>query len=291
MNLLELLQKEIADLKLTDLELIARYIYIRTGEILEYNPAYDVASKQGKRALSLEYFNIKKMHTRYIICHTWSTIYRDLLLAFGIKAIKIRKGDHSRVLYQIKNDYYMADMTTNHEDIYRIKFGLETKNNYKIKNTKEENNQLIKHWDEQLGYIKGMRTETALALLKKELQEKYPLEEDYLFQVYQIIQSIINIPRNIQMGNVSGRKYIRFLLQLFLEDKYQSCTSKIYNLEQSIYIQAYGMKCKNQSHFYFYQEMENGNYELQEISFALIEYFEKSRHFNAVFSRNLRKAM
>lgn len=45
MNLLEKLRQEIAALRLSDLLVIARYIYVRTGELFEYDPFYNVTDE------------------------------------------------------------------------------------------------------------------------------------------------------------------------------------------------------------------------------------------------------
>ena len=88
MNLLELLKQELKTKNIIDKELIARYIYIRIGELFDYDESY--------------------------LFENW-----------------------------------------------------------------DEQQNIVNQWDKQIGYRKN--TEIMLSMLKKELQEKYPNKEDYIY--------------------------------------------------------------------------------------------------------------
>ena len=123
MNLLELLKQELKTKNIIDKELIARYIYIRIGELFDYDESY--------------------------LFENW-----------------------------------------------------------------DEQQNIVNQWDKQIGYRKN--TEIMLSMLKKELQEKYPNKEDYIYNSYKAVQYIMQFPKE-RMEHTSGRKYIHFLLKYFLE--------------------------------------------------------------------------
>lgn len=289
MNLFYLLQKELESKNISDPVLIARYIYIRTGELFEYNPSYDVVSLKQQQELTNENPDPQNITSFNYICYSWSNLYCSLLKLFGINAELVDKLCHRAVKYTIDNQEYYADLMKDFGDVFRIKFGLKTLNNYPVG---EENNkeQIVAEWDQKIGYRKSIKTEAVLEQLKQELQAKYPKEEDYIYNTYKVVQYLLNVPRN-GVGHVSGRNYIRYLLSFFLEDKFQSCTSRIYNVEKSIYIQVYGVQINGQSHFYLYQEMTNGFYEFQEVTPYIVDYFIKSKNFNSSYIRNITKIM
>jgi phosphoglycolate phosphatase-like HAD superfamily hydrolase len=288
MNLFELLKGELSALNITDKELVARYIYIRTGELFNYNPACEVADSQLLETMINEKINIYKITNFKLICYSWARMFKQLLNAFGIKAEEKKGFCHLYVEYEINNQTYVADLMKDYEDIFRIKFGLKTENNYQKEVTEKTKQSQIERWDKAIHYKKGITTEKVLEELKKELKEKYLDASDYIANCTKVISHLINIQRkNVTLGFISGRKYIHYLLKFFLEDYYQSCSSEFYNKDQGIYMTLYGIKTEKNTIYYIYQKRANGTYEMKEVPKHIIQFLLGLQTLEKIYTRNL----
>ena len=104
MDLARDLEEEIKNLNLTDELSIARYIYIRTGELFDYSMAYLATDYSNpievKRSDEIKYQKIDIHHVLdfNLVCTSWAYLYVDLLTYFGIKAEVIDSNYHGYAL-------------------------------------------------------------------------------------------------------------------------------------------------------------------------------------------------
>lgn len=286
MNLLELLREELSQKNIVDKVLIARYIYIQMGELFEYDPSYDVANRKLQEELKIKKLDPKHITDFNIICYSWSDLYANLLREFGIDAKDVPGIGHHFVEYRIDNKDYYADLTLDYNDIFRIKFGLATVNNYPINTPEEKRNKIVAEWDQKIGYRKNMKTETVLEMLKQELQAKYPNLQEYTLNVYKVIEYILNVPRNY-VRPMSGRKYIYHLLKFFLGEEHSVHTSKFYNIDSNIYIQAYRLQLLEKEYFYIYQKEGKQYYKFHEVPEKTIKFLLNAKTLKSQYSQNI----
>ncbi len=292
MDLLELLKSEVSMLNIKDKFAIARYIYIRTGELFEYDPLYEVIDSNDRETqfeLINKKIDIRNVTDFNVICYSWSHMYHDLLKEFDIDSNIVKTFCHNHVIIKIDEKEYIADLMKDYQDIFLTKFGLQTKYNHQTLTTREEQNEQLKQIDEQINYYKGIHTEEVLAQVKMELQSKYKDSDDYMYNAFKTVTNIMNFHRT-NVGYISGRVYIRYLLRYFLEDDYKPCSARIYNANNDTYIQAYSVESKNKQHYFIYQKMNNGYYEMNEVNKNLIEYLVKSKTYKSTYSKNLHLA-
>lgn len=294
MDLLELLKTEIHALNITDKVAIARYIYIRIGELFEYDPLYEVIDSNNYEAqfeLINKRIDIRNVTDFNVICYSWSHMYHDLLKAFDIDSEVVETFCHNHVVAKIDEKEYIADLMKDYQDLFLIKFGLKTKYNYQMLTTKAEQKSQLDLLDKEINYYKGIHTEDVLQQIKTELQSKYKDSDDYMYNTFQTVANIMNFHRkNVNVGYISGRVYIRYLLRYFLDDSYKACSARIYNTNDDTYIQAYSVKSKNKEHYFIYQKMNNNYYEMNEINKNLVEYLIKSKNYKSSYSKNLHLA-
>ena len=128
MNLLQQMKKEIHQLNLKSKEEIAYFLYVRTGELFYYDPHYLFGTNEEKRDLEQNRVDIQNVYDFNIICCSWAHLYATLLHTFHIQAKVIENEYHSYVEFTIKDQEYIADITTGNMDINEIKFGKKIQN-------------------------------------------------------------------------------------------------------------------------------------------------------------------
>ena len=121
MDLVVKLKQEIEKLQLQNSLEIAYFLYIRTGEIFEYDPRWEVASDKEAKQIFEKKIDIHNISSFKIVCSSWAYLYADLLQEFNIPAEVIGKR-HLKVKFWIEKEEYIADITDHYEDIWRIKF-------------------------------------------------------------------------------------------------------------------------------------------------------------------------
>lgn len=292
MDLLEMLNYEIKELQLTDKFQIARYIYIRTGELFNYDPLYEVldsSEKDKQFELINKRIDIRNVTDFNVICYSWANMYKDLLTEFGIKAKVIESFCHNHVDFLVDDKKYTADLMRDYQDLFLTKFGLPTKYNYQLMKTKEEQQVELHEVDNKINYRKGINTEDVLKLIKEELKDKYKDSDDYMYNTFKTVSTIMNFHRE-NVGYISGRVYIRYLLKYFLDDSYKPCSARIYNKEDNTYIQAFSVESKNKQHYFIYQKMNNNYYEMNEVNKTIVEYLVNSKSYDSTYSKNLHLA-
>ena len=110
---------------------LAYAIYVLLGKVLYYSPLYAVTKKL---AVVLEPRDVTIINP-FVICYTWSEIYKAALEKYGIKSyIDNRNKAHSFVVLECDESSIIADATKSSfcnvydisNDITSIKFGLDT---------------------------------------------------------------------------------------------------------------------------------------------------------------------
>lgn len=106
-------------------------IYVLLGQALYYSPLYATT----KRIDTVPHYSEVTLDNPYIICYTWSEIYKTLITKYGIESyIDNRNKSHSFVVLNVDGINIIADATKSSNcsiydisnDITSIKFGLET---------------------------------------------------------------------------------------------------------------------------------------------------------------------
>lgn len=106
-------------------------IYVLLGKVLYYSPLYATTKKLGV----VPQPSTVTPNSPFVICYTWSEIYKELLTKYGIEAyIDNRNKSHSFVVFESDGINIMADATKSSfctvydisNDLTSIKFNLET---------------------------------------------------------------------------------------------------------------------------------------------------------------------
>ena len=97
MNLLELLKQELKTKNIIDKQLIARYIYIRIGELFDYDESYLFENWDEQQKLKESIVDKKQIIYFKLICYNWSKLYKELLNDFGIEAELVPDFGHQYV--------------------------------------------------------------------------------------------------------------------------------------------------------------------------------------------------
>ncbi len=277
MDLLKKLQNEVKLLQLKDKLVIARFLYIRTGEIFEYDEAFFTYHNMSKNQKKIFYdeIDIHKVKKFRAVCASWARMFVKLLSAFDISGIYVEDDYywHAYVKFYIDKKVYVADMTGNFEDIVNIKFGLQTLNFYHptaffsdiLKNLNKKLDLL--EIDKVINYYKGIYTDEVLTMIKKEIYAIFYTNDLQLIEkVFEVIMLIINIERpNINF--FSGSIYIIRLLEFFLGNlKDYVVHSDVYDKERlefkEVIVNTYGEDMQ----FFLYEKNEDGYFKLQKVS-------------------------
>lgn len=279
MNILELLKNEINILKIDNKYKIARYLYIRTGEIFNYDPIYVFSSEEIRELLKKKKINSKNVTSFDLICFSWANLYAELLESFNIKYQIIRNDNHAAIIVVIDNKMFLADLTNRNIDISRIKFGTKIQNFYQIYRNKNEEKFSFQQIDNEI-YTKGVELEKTISKLKTSaniLKTQMPIDE-YNYFFFNLIQKIVNIPRE-NVGFMSGIVFISELLKEFNFDKNNFRNTHYFDINKKIFIDVYETLVNGNSHYFAYQKY-NKNYRLQEISKEDVIFFSNKYLFN-----------
>lgn len=206
MNLLELLRQEIATLHLDSPMIIARYIYLRIGELFEYDPNYNIADEQQLKKIKEKVIDIRNVDSCYLICYSWARMYHELLKELGIHSKIIHAFCHDYVEIFIGDCKITADMTQDYQDISYIKFGMKQSNFYmgSVRNDQKE----IHCIDNILKYSTEISMEEAVELVQQDLLKENDNVFDYCRNAMKVIEQIMSIQRK-NVGYISGKQFIK----------------------------------------------------------------------------------
>ena len=168
-DLLQILELEINLLRLRKNKYaIARYIYIRLGELFCYDANLAYANDLQRRYIRNKRINIRCVTDFDIVCDAYSYMYVELLNHFNIDAEIVDNVVHVYVVYTIDDKTYLADLTTGNIDITRIKFGMKPIYNRQILPVAPKEDKTFDEIDKCI-YFNDITTEKVLAYLKQEL--------------------------------------------------------------------------------------------------------------------------
>lgn len=259
MNLVKSLKIEIDYLKIDNQYEIARYIYIRLGELFNYDPLYIFGNGYEKEFIKNKRINVYNVDDYDLTCMSWSYMYVELLKVFGIKAEVIKNDIHAAVVLVIDNKKFLADLTNANEDITNIKFGLPIKNFQQINSDKEDIFNFDKI-DEKV-YLKDEKKEKLLENLKQKLEfmKQNQVLENYDYLIFKLIEKIINETNNI--GFVSGVTFINRILD---ELDCKIVKHHYLNKELKEFLEVYCLIKNLKKYYFIYQKSNDGMYELYE---------------------------
>lgn len=263
MNLLDVLSTEINQLNLSEPYAIARYIYVRTGELFNYNPVYIFASEKQRDILKKLRVDIENVQDFNIICYSWAPMYVDLLRSFNINAKVIKNDRHAAVIIEIDGIEFFADLTSFNQDITRIKFGMEIKNFYQITTESEYSFHQI----DQSIYTKSIKLEEVLFQMRCECQcikSELTLEK-YNYFTFKMIEGIMNFDRP-NVGFVSGVTFINELLKVVFDDCNISYYKYFFDIEKKVFIKLYAFSAGERLDYFTYEQHQDFPCKLHQIT-------------------------
>lgn len=283
MNLLKKMQKEVELLNLTDKLTIARFLYIRTGELFDYDETFFTYCTGGKKQKKIFYNEIDINDVQYFrwVCASWARMYVKLLNAFNISGEYIEDSTilHAYVKFYIENKTYIADITYHFQDNVNIKFGLQT--SYFYRNTFF--NLLLKRlyshkaiekrvsdfleMDKIIKYYKGIYTDEVLAMIKKEIYATHYKDKSQLIErVFETVMLIINIERP-DVNFFSGSMFISRMLEYFLGKLNAYIRySDVYDKKRLEFMEVIANTYEDEAQFFLYEKNEDGYFKLREVS-------------------------
>lgn len=266
MNLLESVQNYIKVHKITNQLEIARYLYIRTGEIFEYDPYYAFANELETKIIRKKRFEPQNIKTFYFTCTSWAYLYKDLLLAFNIPAKVVETEFHAYVQIFIDEKIFLADITNENEDLMRIKFKLKTIFQRRIAPIAPKTETIFDEMDEYF-YREGRKTEEGIKNVKEYLinlkTQAKETKENNLYVAFKTIELMLPSYHVENLGVVSGTKFIDYLLTEFEVEHPFSCM-RIYDKKTGDCSQVYTMRRNNKEYFFSYNKNADEQYLLQE---------------------------
>ncbi len=283
MNIKEIILNEIKDKDWSKLE-IARYIYIRLGELLVFNPLYLCGSTGTKNRLFYEGIDVENLKDNKVVCSGWAKIYKELLEAVDITAM-IAGNAHNYVLVSIDRTVIEADATAgSYSDLTRIKYGDELE---------LFGDNSFEEIDTYLSYKKGMYLKEALLMLKKDMKNPDSLKEtlgitenmrmdEIVKRKFEFIISLVNRTTDETKGYIDVINYLYNLMDVLLDVEEVAC------IEENVYYSIEDMNCDNvvvfrilvedEKIYYCYSKKEDGIYKIEKIEEENVLPYEKSYH-------------
>lgn len=256
MDLLEQLKLEINKKGImNDKFAIARYIYIRTGQLFDYNPLYSLFPGRIKEDFNREIKDIRNIKDFNVICFSWADLYVKLLNAFGIEARVIKNDEHAKVYLVVDGFEIIADLTLNYLDIYLTKFGFETarytSNNPGFQKKLEATNKKI-------NYQSLISPQEVLEMLKADFRRDAKNDTELMKLSFLACKAYLSFHK---CGNISANKFIIAAMNkltngffqirggtTYLYDFNTNSRTDIFYVEDICY--AYGIK---DGHYSFYE--------------------------------------
>lgn len=287
MNLLKKMQEEITSLNLKDELEIIRYLYIRIGQIFDYDPRFDIVDVYEKEKIAKKRIAIENVNEFDIVCETMNYLFVDLLKSFGIEAKVIKSGipkfHHSLVEITTKNyGILYADLMIGLYDLCAIKLGKDTKNMHFLNTS---NGVSFDEIDKKINYTQEITFEETMRLNKEKLLNGNLSYEEQLQHAFQMTADIINFPRKYTFGYCIGANSI-FQILLELTGKKFSST-QFYNLENNEFIEIYPLELSNQTLYYAYEKGKNGSFQFHQVKEEKIE--EYLNHYDSQNSYHLKR--
>lgn len=286
MNLLKQMKEEISSLQLQNELEIIRYLYIRIGQIFDYDPRFDIVDAYEKEEIAKKRINIENVKEFDIVCETLNYLFVDLLKAFGIEAKVLKstfpKFHHSLVEITPKNyGVLYADLMIGLYDLGAIKLGNEITNMCFTNNKEGISFDGI---DKKIKYKYDITFEETIELVKRELFNETLSYDERLQKTFLMVANIINFPRKSSIRYCSGTYSIFQLLLELTGEKFVS--TQFYNLENNEFLEVYPLELSNQTLYYVYEKDANGSFQFHQVEEEKIE--EYLIHYDSQNSYNLK---
>lgn len=202
-------------------------IYVLLGQVLYYSPLYATT----KKLEVVPHPSTVTPSNPFVICYTWSEIYKELLKKYGIEAyIDDRNKSHSFVILECDGINIMADATKSSfcsvydisNDISSIKFGLET-NFYNLVpgqiNSNEKRQEYLKAKEEVLKKMNITTQDQEVASYIKMLDES---ELDSAERTILLI-NLLNSLYKLNNGEVERRQlFDRYYKTIFNDQEFRN---------------------------------------------------------------------
>lgn len=275
MNLKELFKEEINKLQITNKEDIKNYIYIRIGELFDYDAAYLFASEEEQNIISKKRIDITNVTNFNITCTSWAYMFADFMNAFEINNVVVNENKHSYVKTYIDGVYSINDLMSGYRDITNIKFGIKPENIY---NLKKDGNVYVKEDINLKLFDKKFEYEKNILKLKKQLFEKrkeLPIEK-FAYTLFQVISRIISMTKGNSITYLTGRKFISDYIKTFIGNDYKIGRAHFHNKENNDFVEVYSINNKgNKSHYFVFQKNKQNVFEFQEVPEIYIDALYK----------------
>ena len=212
MDLLEQLKLEINKKGImNDKFAIARYIYIRTGQLFDYYALYTIFPSFIKDDFNKEVKDIRCIRDFNIVCYSWAKLYIDLLEEFGIDGRIVENNEHAKVKFSSGEYEITADLTKGFNDIFRIKFGFDTWNYNGFKNdgTRIGFSSKLLEVDKKINYYHGISGLEILSMLEKDVNDCSKTYEERIRNMFGICESFFDFHKT---SNVAANAFIIYML-------------------------------------------------------------------------------
>ncbi len=299
LDLLALLDKELKEKNITDKKVIKDYLYQRCGQIFKVDPKGAFCTPEERKILNEQRIDIRNVTTFELNCYSWSYAFVDLLKSYMIPArvdILVHKNEkdpektktHARVISYIGGDTFFQDLYGDYEDIYRTKFNFEPHHNIQLSNNCQHKNTYVN--------LKAKK-DSMIIFVEKFIEKLEKLDHGpkNAYQIFKAIEIIINSDecQKKQLDYITGIRFISVLLlelskRYELKHKYKNI--HYYNMDEGIYIELYKITFNGRNAYFAYQEVENNNYKLFEVSEDYVIMLEEScTHIEGYASKKNRK--
>lgn len=286
MNLLKQMKEEVSSLHLQDELEIIRYLYIRIGQIFDYDPRFDIVDEFEKEELAKKRIDIENVEEFDIVCEPLNYLFVDLLQAFGIEARVLPSGfakfHHSLVVITTKKygDLFV-DLMIGLIDLESIKLGRKIKN---MRFANDTLNILFDEIDKKINYNQGITFEEKIESIKKELSNENSSYDELLQKAFKRVADIINFPRDYAIGLCSGTNSIYTILLELTGERFTF--TQFYNLERNEFVDVFPLELSNQTLYYVYEKDANGTFSFHQVEESKIE--EYCNHYDSLNSYNLK---
>lgn len=256
MELYNILKKEIDDLRLTDEYEIAYYIYIRMGEMFDYDTRYEFDDDKVEELRNLK-VDIRNVTFKDLTCFSWAHLYVDILMAFGIEAWYRGSKYHAYVEFKANGKNYIADLMKGYIDISLIKFGFPVKFLIEKGKNQAENNTRL---NAKFGLRNYISPQKLLEMLFEEIRKKDIDLEGQVYMILKFLEKYLAFYKG-KIGYTSGRKMIAYVLNEFKKIDYNM--GEYYDVFKDDYVLLYYLSLDI---YFAYQKDESGSYEFKEIN-------------------------
>ncbi len=255
MNLLKLLKEEIKDKNISDKLQIAQYIYVRIGQLFQYDPLWLFGTNYDRIRIKNKIIDIENINDFNLVCFSWARMYKELLENFSINCKIVQLMNHDNVQVFINKRRYLADLTASYEDITRIKFNMNTYFNCQISECFGSNVKEFKTVDDTV-YERKIKLEEKLKIIKEKLKQLWISTEendnDYVSTVFNLTCSLVNNSGDV--GFVSGITFINYILKYFISDEYKPKVMHLWDNDNS-YAKVYYF---SEDKYFIYRKDKNG---------------------------------